>query len=164
MGNVVTVWAPAISSGVALVSAIVAAVSWWRSRAARDEATRQASIASDSAASAASSLKQLVDGQTRRDERQRAREALAERDPWERRLKGDELSFFNDSPTGKYAVNVQLFASDQPWTETTAPFVGPKRSLEVVEYTAVLAEMRAEITWNLVNDCSDEPQSQTIRW
>jgi hypothetical protein len=163
MGNVATVWAPVVSAGVALVSAIAAAVSWWRSRAARDEAARQANIASDSAASAATSLKQLVDVHASRDERQRAREAIAERDPWIPQRDGNELSFFNDSPTAKYAVNVQLCANDQPWTQATATFVGPKRSLEV-GYTAISAEIRAEITWHLREDCSDEPQSQSIQW
>lgn len=164
MGNAAALVAPAISAGVALMSAIVAAVSWWRSRAARDEAARQASIASDSAASAASALKQLVEVQAGREERQRTREAAAERDPWVRRGKGNELSFFNDSPTAKYAIDVKILANDQPWTHATFPHVGAKRSLEVVEYTAPLAEMRAEITWHLVEDCSDESQSQSIRW
>jgi hypothetical protein len=160
----VVIWAPVVSAAVAIASGSGAVYSWFRARGEREEAARQAKAATDSASSAAGSLKQVAELLTRRDERQQAREAAVERDPWSPQRDGNELRFVNDSATPKHGVNVKIFANDQPWIDETFPYVGPGRPVEIDSYVAISAEMRAEITWHLEEKLTDNPSPQTITW
>jgi hypothetical protein len=160
----VVIWAPVASAAVAIASGCGALYSWFRARGEREQAARQAKSATESAASAADSLKQLAQLQTRRDERLQAREEAVERDPWVPQRDGNDLRFVNDSATPKYGVEVKIVANDQLWIEEEFPFVGPGRPAEIDSYVALSAEMRAEITWHLLEDLTDNPPPQTIKW
>jgi hypothetical protein len=150
-------WAPVASAAVAIAGAIASTVSWRRSRAERAESTRQAKIATDSAAEAAGALKQIAELQGQQHQRQQVREAVAERDPWIlQRIPGadTEANLFNDTGTAKYGITVIIYARDQLWEEKKIQFVGPKRSAPI-NFLDISGPMRAKIAWHLVEDCSE---------
>ncbi|MEE6167674.1 MULTISPECIES: hypothetical protein [unclassified Mycolicibacterium] len=170
------IWPAAVSAGVALIGGIVSVVMWLRSKGEREEAgrqrreaTRQAEIATKSAESAANALTEIAALQKQRDQRDQARAAAAERDPWQLQKLPDtsmEANLFNDSPTPKYCVNVRIVIEDDAagtFAEKTIPFVGAKRPARI-PYVDLAAPIQAIITWHLAEDCSDDPQTQTIEW
>jgi hypothetical protein len=129
----------------------------------RKEAARQAKIATDSAKSAANALTEIAALQKQRDQRQRSLQAVQERDPWLLPSPDDpETDLFNDTDTPKYDVNVKVFVTDQLWQEKTIPFVGPRRPARIPWLTVGNGPTRVEITWHLLEDCSDVQPPQTI--
>jgi hypothetical protein len=148
-----------VSAAVSLIGGIVSVVMWLRSKGEREEAqrqreeaARQADIATKSAESAATALTDIAELHKQRDQRQQARDAAAEHDPWLIQQLPDtelEADLYNDSDTPKYCVNVKL--------------VGPRRRARI-PYIRIGAPAQAIITWHLDEDCDGDPLTQTIEW
>jgi hypothetical protein len=163
-------WVPgAVSAAVAVIGGVVSVIMWLRAKDEREEAARQAKIATDSAETAANALNDIAELHRQRDQRQQARDATAEHDPWLIHTLPDtsiEAELYNDSDTPKWCVNVRIEIEGDvagSFADKTFQLVGPRRRVRI-PYIRVGAPVQATIMWHLVEDCSDEPLTQTIDW
>jgi hypothetical protein len=68
----------------------------------------------------------------------------------------------------RVGINVRIYVGDDEphnqWSDDNVHFVGPRRSARIT-YIDLSAEIKAVITWHLLEDCSDEQQPpQIITW
>jgi hypothetical protein len=165
----IVLWTPVASAAVSIASAAGSAYGWFRAHGERDEAARQAKVASDSAAEAAGALKQIAELRTKQDQRQETHQLVQEHDPWSiHPVDGAHADLQNNSDTAKYAVNVKIYAgggfeAHNQFTDDTIAFVGPRRSARI-GYIDLNGEVTAIITWHLFEDGSDDQPPQTITW
>lgn len=168
-------WAPVVGTGISLLAGAASVAGWWRAKGEREEAERQqeearkqAKIATDAAAGASESLKQIAELQTQHARRQQATQSAAERDPWSLRpINGVEADLVNNTDTAKYRINFKIHVSGDvsghPYADDDVEFVGPRRSARV-SYIDLNGPIEAVITWHLLENGNDEQMSQTIKW
>jgi hypothetical protein len=157
-------WVPgAASAAVSLGGAGVSVLMWFRARNERREAARQAKLATNAAVASAGHLDRIADVHVQQQKTTTARLSAEERDPWQLQRSHNEAVFRNDTTTPKYKVKIEIKADDQPWTEGSFEYVGPKRQVSL-DYTAIDAPMSATITWHLLEDSSDTIPPQIFTW
>jgi hypothetical protein len=160
----VAVWAQVATTVVSAIGGVVSVVAWIRAKSEREEATRQAKIATDSAATVASAAEQIAGVQTKQDQRQQLRQLAEDRAPWSiTPINGAQADLINNADTAKYATTIKIYANDQRFSEENIRFVGPRRSARISNID-LSAEMKAVITWHLIEDESDEQPPQIITW
>jgi hypothetical protein len=164
----VVMWAPVASAVVAAAGAGGSLFGFLRARGERKEAARQAAIATESAATVAVATKQLAELRTEQDQRQRARETAAERDPWSiSPIDDTHAELLNNTDTPKHGINVKVYSGSRDpynlFSDDSIPFIGPRRSARI-GYVALWSGVEAVITWHFLEDCSDEQPPQIITW
>jgi hypothetical protein len=157
--------AASVSAGVAVLGGIVSVVAWVRARSERSTAAEQARIATEAAAGADKSLRQIADLQAKQHERAEARESAEEREPWSaHRIPGNgvDAELRNTTGTPKYGITVEVFAGSQPFGMTTnIDYIGPNQG-KPFGFVDVNAPMTARVTWHLHEDQSGSRPPQTI--
>lgn len=152
-------WAAA---GVSAASAVGSLIGWWRSRAAKTEATEQARLAAVAQLGAADALKRIADAGTAQQETQAKRLAAEEIEPWAvdpipGRTTGCYLR--NKTGTPKYGITIAGKFVNHP---NTFDFIGPRDRKQFGIITGVNAPVSVEVTWHLREDCADTLPPQTI--
>lgn len=152
-------WAAA---GVSAASAVGSLVGWWRSRAAKAEATEQARLATAAHVSAADALKRIADAGTAHQETQAKQLAAEEVEPWAvDPIPGRTTGCYLRNKTGipKYGITIAGKFVNHP---NTFDFIGPRDRKQFGVITNVNAPVGVEVTWHLEQDCSDSLAPQTI--
>jgi hypothetical protein len=153
--------APVVSATVSMIAGAGSVYGWWRAKGERRKAA-------DSAATAAGALKQIAELHTQHDQRQQSREAAEQRDPWSiQPINGAQADLVNNTGTPKYGINVKIYAGgNEPhnlFADDNIDFVGPRRSARIT-YINLNAEIKAIITWHLLENQTDEQPPQIITW
>lgn len=152
-------WAAA---GISAVSAAASLIGWWRSRAAKAEATEQARIATQARIDTAADVKRIADAGEAQQQAQAERSAGEEVEPWTvDPIPGynTACNLRNKTGTPKYGIAIAGEFVNEP---NSFDFIGPHGHKKFGVITGVNAEVSVEVTWHQREDRGDAPLPQTI--
>jgi hypothetical protein len=151
-----------VAAGISAVSAAASLIGWWRSRAAKAEATKQARLATEARVSTAADVKRIADAGAAQQQAQAERLSAEEVQPWTvEPIPGytTACNLRNNTGTPKYGITIAGEFVDEP---NSFDFIGPRGYKQFGVFSGISAVVSVEITWHMREDRADVLPPQTI--